>query len=136
MKKVFVALFAVAAATAQAVQGRIPTLPSPPPYGAYFLDQFGGQDAKDYNASLQAIVEHYGYKNRNEAQQACIQARFPNCAADVVAHKHAQEPEVKKYGFASWQDAVYACSKNFKKDYGPVTYCFADPFLKLRLGTK
>jgi hypothetical protein len=136
MRKLFVLLFGLASVAALAAPARGPELPLPPPYGAYFLDQFGGQDAKEYNASLQAIVEHYGYKDRKEAHMACLQAKFANCAADVVAHKHAESPEIQKYGFASWEAAVYACNKNFHKDFGPGNYCYADPFLKLRMGHK
>ncbi len=118
---------------AQTQKGRAPPLPKPPPYGAYFLDNVK-QDRAEYFAALDAIAKHYGYKDENDAYRACLRAKTePNCSGDIVAHRRAASPEIAKYGFATWKEAVWACLKNNKGEFGPVKHCTADPFLKLRV---
>lgn len=130
-------LLAQSQAADAAQKGKTPPLPQPPPYGAYFLDQFR-QDRNEHNAALDAIAKHYGYKNQGEAYRACLRSKENTVAGgcgDIVAHRRHESPEIAKYGFKTWKEAVRACIKNDKGEFGPVRYCTADPFLKLRSGT-
>lgn len=132
----FTSLGVALSVSAQAQAGKAPPLPQPPPYGAYFLDQFR-QNRDEHKAALDAIARHYGYKDEHDAYRACLRARTtPDCAGDVVAHRRHESPETTKYGFKTWREARSACIKNSKGDrqFGPVNYCSADPFLKLRSG--
>jgi hypothetical protein len=112
-------------------------LPQPAPYGAYFLETFM-QDGAENRAAQDAIAKHYGYKDESDAYRACLRARTePNCSGDIVAHRRAESPELAKYGFKTWKEAVSACAKNNREDkeFAPkfgLMYCTADPFLKLR----
>jgi hypothetical protein len=108
-------------------------LPQPPPYGAYFIDDMGDRSGKTTQEAKQAIAQHYGYKSAEDARLACVKAlnRW-QCNADIVAHRRHEASEIKKYGFKNWKDAVNACVGKRVRDYGPVNYCEADPFLELR----
>lgn len=108
-------------------------LPHPPPYGAYFLQDLNDPTGKSEEAARLAIAKHYGYATAEAARSACAKAlnRW-ECAADIVAHRRHESAEIKKYGFASWKAAVNACVGSRVPDYGPVSYCEADPFLVLR----
>ena len=108
-------------------------LPNPPPYGAYFLQDLHDPTGKSEEAARLAIAKHYGYATAEAARNAC--AKVLNrweCTADIVAHRRHESSEIKKYGFANWKAAVSECKRNRVPDYGPVSYCEADPFLVLR----
>ncbi len=131
--KTLLALLALFTITSvQAQKGQVPPLTQPPPYGAYFFDIIK-QSKEEQAAALDAMAKHYGYQSETEAYRACQRAKTePNCSGDIVAHRRAESAEIAKYGFKTWKEAVYACAKNSKKEFGPYTYCSADPFLKLR----
>lgn len=147
MKKL--ALFALAFAFTAAHAADV-VLPQPPPYGAYFWLPFGSEDKKQREDAETAIAKHYGYDNASVAYKACLQTGNQYCSADFVAHKRDESPEIARYGFKNWRDAVAACHKHWKNEFGPVngksinlkgtpirvTHCNADPFVSLRMGRK
>lgn len=126
------AVAALSITSAQAQKGKSPPLPQPPPYGAYFVDNLV-QTREEYFGALDAIAKHYGYKNESDARRACLSSKSVPSCSDAVAHRRSESAEIAKYGFKNWSEASYACSRNDKGEFGKATYCFADPFLKLRM---
>lgn len=148
--KTIVALVAItSSAIAMAAE---PDLPQPPPYGAYFWLPvvLPGNDPNYGDPIADRIAQHYGYKDRHDAEKDCVRKTEAAYCSDPVAHRRHESPEIAKFGFKSWRDAVGACNRNWKNDFGPingnaktikgaplhVTYCHADPFLALRLARK
>ncbi|HWI83840.1 hypothetical protein [Ramlibacter sp.] len=133
MKRVIATLSLLVLAYANAADVKTPPLPQPPPYGAYFLDMLL-QPPAEYKAAQEAIARHYGYKSNDAAARACMAATHGMCFGEAVSHRRDESPEIAKYGFKTWHEAVRACAKNFKpREFGPYDYCQADPFLKLRM---
>jgi hypothetical protein len=108
-------------------------LPQPPPYGAYFAEDFRGLNGDMWDLANDAVARSYGYVDRIAAARACIPLMDQwVCKADPVAHRRNESPEIQRYGFANWKQAVQACSSNRSREFGRVSYCQFDPFLKLR----
>lgn len=105
----------------------------PPPYGAFVLNIWGGQKAAEIKASSEAIAKHYGFSSPRAARIECYRTKFHDlCGMDPVAHRRDESPEIQKYGFASWVDAVKACQVQSAKWHDTLSYCTSDPFLRLR----
>lgn len=105
-----------------------------PPYGAFVLDITGGQTGVQIRETRLAIAKKYGYASTSEARIACHQTKKFNdeCGMDAVAHRRAESPEIKKYGFKTWKEAVEACDVASRKHRDTAAYCTADPFIRLR----
>jgi hypothetical protein len=114
----------------------------PPPYGSFLMP---GMPIFHSNAQVTEfktlVAKHYGYTSLGDASLACrkaIRAERANasgrdpCMADPVAHRRDESPEIKKYGFKSWVDAVDACNTARRQHKDTADYCSADPFIRLR----